>query len=164
MPRSVHRPDGSARRETSGQTLGGSDRVDESPHFSRVLDTHAGLDAARHVYSEGLELAHDLAHVTRLETACDEYAPRGEKRPGDLPVPRAPRAAALVRRPGVEHDRVGPIVRARDLAVPHLQDLHDRAPHLEAGRLRAMQLEQVEVEVVGDPPRLFRLLVDEDAD
>src|SRR5438105_4147046 len=48
--------------------------------------------------------------------------------------------------------------------APDLQHLHHRTARLEAGLLRAVQLQQVEVDELGDLPHLVRRLVDKHAD
>src|SRR5207248_11293500 len=97
------------------------DRADEGADFFGVLDPHLRLDTAGDVDAVGLELAHDLAHVTRFKTARDEHFACLEQRASGLPVPGAAGAAALVGGPGVEHDRVGPVARTIDHPVSNLQ-------------------------------------------
>src|SRR6266700_1490813 len=139
-------------------------RPDERADRERVLHAGARFDPARHVDAVGPELGHDLAHVTRFKTTRDEHLARDEQPARKLPVPRAPRAAALVGRPAVEHDRVGPVQVAWDAAVLDLQHLHHRSPAVEARRFRAVELEQVEVDELGDLTHLVGRLVDEHAD
>src|SRR5439155_11463724 len=127
-----------------------------------VLDPHPRLDPAGDVHPIWPELAHETAHVTRLETACDEHAARFQQLARRLPVPGPAGAAALVRRPGVEHDRAGPVRGPPYVAVADLEHLHRRPAGVEAGRLGAVELEQVEVDVVRDLAHLLRRLVDED--
>src|SRR5258708_4002419 len=138
--------------------------MDEGAHLHWVLDAHARLDTAGDVYAVRPEGGHDLAHVTRFESTRDEYAAPCRELSRQLPIPGPPGAPSLVCRPGVEHDRVGPIVDLGDAALPDLQHLDHRFPCVEARRLGSVQLEQVEVDEVCDLPHLCWVLVDEDAD
>src|SRR4029077_6827741 len=107
---------------------------------------------------------HDLAHVTRFETTGDEYLPGYEQLARELPIPGPAGAAALVGGPGVEHDRVGPAIGGGNLAIADFQHLHDWNAGVEPRLLRAVQLDHVQADEVGDLPDLGDVLVDEDAD
>src|SRR5712664_1421789 len=107
----------------------------EGPHLVVVLDPYGRLDPARNVDSIGLELAQEFAHVSRFKTTGDEYLPSYQQLARDIPIPGLSGAAALVERPGIEHDRVGPRAGVGDLALPDLrgvlvdEDPYDLRPH-----------------------------------
>src|SRR5882672_5796455 len=136
----------------------------ERPQLVGILDSDRRLDSTRNIYDIRQKAAHDLAHVTRFTTTCDEHTPCCQQRTGQLPVPRATGAASLVCRPGVEHDRVRPVVGPRDLIVFDLQHLHHRPAGLEARYFRAVQLQHVQVDEIGNLPDLAGVLVDENSD
>src|ERR1700730_7708053 len=136
----------------------------ERAHLVGVLDPQRRLHAARDIYAVGLVGAHDLAHVTRFETACDEHLPVLQQLASQVPVPRAAGPATLVGGPGIEHDRVEPSGCVRDHVVADLQHFHDRPARVEARSFGAMELQQVEADEVRDLAHLRRVLVDEDAD
>src|SRR5260370_2284264 len=137
--------------------------MDEGPDLVVILDPDGGLAPARDVDSIGLELGHDLAHVTRFETTGDESLPSYQQLAREIPIPCLSGAAALVDGPGIEHDRVGPPGGVGDLAIANLQHLDGRAAGVETGLLRPVELQHVEADEVGDLPDLGRVLVDEDA-
>src|SRR3989475_8846833 len=91
------------RREAAGgeshssrENLSKADVMDEGPNLVQIFHPHRGLDPARNIDAVGLEGAHDLAHVTRFETAGDEYLPGRQQIAGEVPIPCAAGAAPLV--------------------------------------------------------------------
>src|SRR3979490_2764483 len=72
-PKAPNRPRTGCLIKRSSQDVREPNRVDKRSHLVRVLDAQRGLDPARNIDAVGLEVAHDLAHVTRFETAGDEY-------------------------------------------------------------------------------------------
>src|SRR5258708_9941619 len=122
----------------------------EGTHLVVILDPHRRLDSARNVDSIGLELGHDLAHVTRFETTGDEYLPSYHQLSRELPIPGAAGAAALVPGPGIEHDRVGPGGGVGDLALADLQHFDDRAAGVETGLFGSVQLQDARPDEIAD--------------
>src|SRR5260370_10360733 len=105
----------------------------EGPHLVVVLDPHGRLDPARNVDSIGLELAHDFAHVTGFKTTGDKYLPSYQQLAREIPIPGLSGAAALVERPGIEHDRGGPSGGLGGLTLPDLHHFEPRATGIATG-------------------------------
>src|SRR5712691_2173308 len=139
------------------------DCLDESADLVRILGSQRGLHPARHVDAVGPVPGHDRAHVTRFQSAGDEDLAPLDEIACQVPRPRAPGAAALVARPRVEHQRVRPRARIGHVVAPDLEHLHQRPACVEVRRLRAVQLQKVEADVLRDLADLAGRLVDEHA-
>src|SRR6266571_3661474 len=137
--------------------------VDKGPNLVRILHSHRGLHPARNVDAVGPVPAHDRAHVTRFQSAGDEDLAPLDEIARQVPRPRVPGAAALVMRPRVEHERVRPRARVGHVVAADLEHFHQRPAGVEAGRLQAVQLQQLEADMVGDLAYLIGGLVDEHA-
>src|SRR5712691_3414150 len=149
--------------DANSSHIRGPGGLDEGADLVMVLRSHRGLHPARHVDAIGPVPAHDRAHVTRFQSARDEDPARLDEVTRQVPRPRAPGTAALVARPRVEHQRVRPRARIGYVVASHLEHFHQRPARVEARRLRAMQLQQVEADVLRDLADLAGRLVDEDA-
>src|SRR6266700_1999721 len=142
-------------------TIGVLYSLHESANPLRILDTDRRLDAAGHVDAVGPQPAHDLADVAGVEAARHDHEAAGHQRPGGLPVPGTAGAAALVGRPAVQQDGVRPVPGVRQRALADLERLHHRPGTGEAGRLRPVQLDQVQAHELGHLGHLRLGLVDE---